>query len=70
MKDKFLKNLGLIVLFIPVCFLVSLAVAWILMLGWNLGLADVFKELPKITYWQAFWMSNLSMWFIHRPDAK
>lgn len=43
-------------MFFPVQFVVSIALAWIPMLGWNLGIAVLFPTLPDINYMTAFWM--------------
>jgi len=43
-------------LLIPLNFFMSIAFAWIPMLGWNLGVVTIFPSLPKIGYMTAFWL--------------
>lgn len=49
------------ILVVPITVLLSLfvvlALAWVPMLGWNIGVLAVFPELPTIDYMQAFWIS-------------
>lgn len=63
-------NITLIIIYIPLMFICCLAVAWIPMLAWNHGIHSIFPQVPSINYWQAFWLSNLSSWIIHRPEYK
>ena len=58
------------VVYIPLCFLFSFMVAWVPMLGWNNGLRSLFPQLPHVGYWQAFWITMLSSWVIHRPEYR
>ena len=66
MRDD-VSNILVTVITVPVLFLLALSFAWIPMLGWNRGLHSVFPNIPHISYWQAFWLSVLSGWIIHRP---
>lgn len=69
-----MRNGLLNVLMIPfwcvLLFIMSMAFAWVPMLGWNLGVVSVFPQLPKVGFWQAFWCCIFFGWVIHRPTVQ
>lgn len=65
-----LSNLMLVPFWALLMFGVGIAFAWVPMLGWNLGLHSVFPTIvPKIGFWQAFWMTVFFGWVIHKPTV-
>lgn len=50
--------------------LLALAFSWLPMIAWNNSLHLIFPSIPAITYWQAFWLTVLSGWVVHRPSVE
>lgn len=67
--DTILKSIGIVVLWVPLMFIVGLALAWVPMLGWNNSFGEMFPQLPKMTYWQAFWFTQFAGYIFIRPRA-
>lgn len=52
-----MKRITMEIMLVPILFLLSMAFAWIPMLGWNLGVIKIWTNMPPIDYFTAFWFS-------------
>lgn len=52
-----MKRVVVEILVVVLLFVLSIAFAWIPMLGWNLGVIKIWTSLPEIDYMTAFWLS-------------